>query len=78
MIKYPFGHGLTQAEGKLADTHAPRDAASGKALCWGYLTHQGCNLMDADCTRKHSHLKDGKGLSSLHYCVALQILRRGG
>ena len=48
--------------------------AQGKLLCWGYLTHLGCN--QASCQRAHTKLQGQ--LESLDPCVQMQLIRRGG
>eukprot|EP00971_Amphidinium_carterae_P294932 5856329-Amphidinium_carterae.3 len=53
---YPSGKPLSPSEQRQASEHAPRDG-SGKALCWGALTHQGCSKSASECSRSHAPTK---------------------
>ena len=68
-----WGPKLTTEEVNRAKDRAPLDR-DGVLLCWGALTHLGCN--NTACQRSHSDLQ-GK-FEALEPCVQMQLLRRGG
>ena len=68
-----LGPKLTPEETARAKDRAPVDK-EGKLLCWGYITHAGCNL--GNCQRAHEHLRGT--FEALDPAVRMQLLRRGG
>ncbi|CAE7667777.1 unnamed protein product, partial [Symbiodinium necroappetens] len=64
-----WGPKLTNEEVNRAKERAPLDK-EGELLCWGALTHMGCNNLS-------HHDLQGK-LEGLDPCVQMQLLRRGG
>ena len=68
-----WGPKLTPEEVNRAKERAPLDK-EGVLLCWGALTHMGCN--NPSCQRSHADLQ-GK-FETLEPCVQMQLLRRGG
>ena len=72
-VKSLLGPKMTTEETNRAKDRAPT-AADGRLLCWGYLTHLGCNQQG--CQRAHENLKGT--FESLDPAVRMQLLRRGG
>ncbi|CAE7410615.1 unnamed protein product, partial [Symbiodinium microadriaticum] len=68
-----WGPKLSTEEVNKAKERAPLDK-DGLLLCWGALTHMGCQ--NASCGRSHNDLQ-GK-FEALDPCVQMQLLRRGG
>ena len=68
-----WGPKLTTEEVNKAKERAPTDK-DGTLLCWGALTHMGCNT--SACQRSHADLQ-GRW-EALDPCVRVQLLRRGG
>lgn len=68
-----IGPKLTQEEVNKARDRAPV-GKGGALLCWGYLTHSGCQ--SATCRRAHENLKGA--FEALDPAVQMQLLRRGG
>ena len=68
-----WGPKLSTEEVNKAKERAPLDR-DGLLLCWGALTHMGCQ--NASCGRSHHDLQ-GK-FEALEPCVQMQLLRRGG
>ena len=72
-IKSLLGPKLTPEESNRAKDRAPTNK-EGKLLCWGFITHLGCNV--SNCQRAHEHLKGT--FEALDPAVRMQLLRRGG
>ena len=72
-LKTLWGPKLTPEEVTRARERAPTDR-EGKLLCWGFLTHMGCNMQS--CQRSHEQLRGA--FEALDSAVQLQLLRRGG
>ena len=72
-LKSLWGPKLSTDEVNKAKDRAPLDK-DGLLLCWGALTHMGCQ--NAACNRSHHDLQ-GK-FEALDPCVQMQLLRRGG
>ena len=72
-LKNLFGPKLTPEETNKAKDRAPTNK-DGKLLCWGFLTHLGCN--QTNCQRAHEQLKGT--FEALDPAVQMQLLRRGG
>lgn len=72
-LKTLWGPKLTPEEVTRARERAPTDR-EGKLLCWGFLTHMGCNMQG--CQRSHEQLRGA--FEALDPAVQMQLLRRGG
>eukprot|EP00435_Cladocopium_sp_Y103_P035203 s583_g9.t1 len=72
-LKALLGPKLTVEETNRAKDRAPV-GKDGKLLCWGFLSHLGCN--QANCQRAHEHLKGS--FEALDPAVQMQLLKRGG
>lgn len=68
-----LGPKLTQEEVNKAKDRAPV-GKGGALLCWGYLTHTGCQ--SATCQRAHKNLKGA--FEALDPAAQMQLIRRGG
>ena len=68
-----LGPKLTAEETNRAKDRAPVDR-DGKLLCWGYITHAGCQV--SGCQRSHENLRGT--FEALDPAVRMQLLRRGG
>ena len=68
-----LGPKLTTEEVNRAKDRAPVDKG-GTLLCWGALTHQGCNT--SGCQRSHDPLRGP--FEALDMAVQMQLIRRGG
>ena len=68
-----LGPKLSPEEVNRARDRAPVDK-QGTLLCWGALTHQGCQT--AGCQRSHEPLRGT--FEALDMAVQMQLLRRGG
>ena len=72
-LKTLWGPKLTPEEVTRARERAPTNR-DGKLLCWGFLTHMGCNMQS--CQRAHEQLRGA--FEALDPAVQMQLLRRGG
>ena len=72
-LKGLWGPKLSPEEVNRAKDRAPQDR-QGKLLCWGNLTHMGCQA--TGCQRSHDGLRGP--FEQLDYCVQMQLLKRGG
>ena len=72
-LKSLLGPKLTTEEVNRAKDRAPV-GKDGKLLCWGFLSHLGCN--QTNCQRAHEHLRGT--FESLDPAVQMQLIRRGG
>ena len=72
-VKSLLGPKLTPEETNRAKERAPVDK-EGKLLCWGFISHVGCN--QPNCQRSHEHLRGT--FEALDPTVQMQILKRGG
>lgn len=70
-----MGTPLTSKEVSRSMDHRPKDAKTGKFLCWDHFSHRKCTR-GAKCP--HSHSGPAPKWDSLDWSVQLQLLRRGG
>ena len=72
---YPKGTRLRTSEFEASKQHTPRDAVSGKPLCWKFSSNAGCGTRGTECQfGVHKFLKQ----NGIHWTVRAQIARLGG